>query len=158
MTRVFLEHLGVWEAFQGEPNRTAHASAAAWGDSHPWENHFLYSTHGPGWHVDRVGFDAMLACQSERRGVEVLRDRRAAKVERVNGAWSLCLSDGDEFTARFVVDATGRRAAFARSQGVRLLAFDRLAGFARFFKVRVDPDPRILVETFADGKPVLTAG
>ena len=102
VTRALLEHLGVWGAFQDGPHRTAYASAAAWGDPSPRENHFLYSMHGPGWHVDRVAFDAMLAHQAEQRGVEVLRNRRAASIERCDDHWRLTLSGGSEFAARFL--------------------------------------------------------
>ena len=93
----------------------------------------------------------MLATQAERRGVEVLRKRRVAGIERCGDRWKLGLTDGSEFAARFLVDATGRRAAVARRHGARLHAVDRLVAFARFFKMSSDHEPGVLIESFADG-------
>jgi 2-polyprenyl-6-methoxyphenol hydroxylase-like FAD-dependent oxidoreductase len=50
-----------------------------------------------------------------------------------------------------VVDATGRRAAFARSRTGPFEAIDRLVGFVRFFRESELRDPGTLVEAFADG-------
>ena len=76
---------------------------------------------------------------------------RLIAVERLRDAWQLRLSNGTELHARFVVDATGRRAAFARKMGARRLAVDRLVGFARFFTLDADSDPDTLLEAFPDG-------
>src|SRR5260370_727160 len=93
----------------------------------------------------------MLANEAEQRGVDVLRKRRVAGIERCGDRWKLGLTDGSEFAARFLVDATGRRAAVARRHGARLHAVDRLAAFARFFKMSSDHEPGVLIESFADG-------
>jgi flavin-dependent dehydrogenase len=51
-----------------------------------------------------------------------------------------------------VIDATGAGAAFGRRfADARTVASDRLTGFVRFFRQPASPDPRTLVEAFADG-------
>jgi flavin-dependent dehydrogenase len=151
LARVFLEHLGVWGAFQAEQHRPVHSTSSVWGHTLRQENHFIYSPRGAGWHLDRARFDAFLARQSVQRGVEVLLTAHLVAVERLREGWSLRLSDGTEFQARFVVDATGRRAAFGRKMGARPLVFDRLVGFARFFTLDEDSDPGTLIEAFPEG-------
>ena len=151
MARVFLQHLGVWGAFQAEQHRPVHSTSSVWGRPLRQENHFIYSTHGAGWHLDRARFDSFLAHQSAQRGAEILFPARLVAVERLRDAWHLRLSDGTEFQARFVVDATGRRAAFARQMGARRLVVDRLVGFARFFTLDPDSAPDTLIEAFPDG-------
>ena len=47
--------------------------ASAWGQAELYDNDFIVNPHGPGWHVDRRRFDAMLARAAEESGVEVLR-------------------------------------------------------------------------------------
>lgn len=143
-----LRHLGVWEAFLSQGHHEAHGTAAVWGDSVPHENDFLFTTHGNGWHLDRAAFDALLADEAERSGVRVLRRTRLIDARE---GWLLHLSNGEELSARYVIDATGSAAAFARRQGARFLASDRLTGFARFFQESADRDPRTLVEAFSDG-------
>lgn len=147
-----LRHLGVWDAFAAQGHRPAYGTAAAWGESQPHENDFLFQPQGVGWHLDRAAFDGMLSVQAERRGVAVLRGTRMAGAAREGDGWRLRLSAGGELVARLVVDATGSGAAFARRNGgARNRVHDRLAGFCRFFRERQAADPRTLVEAFADG-------
>lgn len=151
LARVFLEHLGVWGAFQAERHRPVHSTSSVWGGALRRENHFIYSPDGAGWHLDRARFDSFLARQSAQRETEVRLGTRLVAFERSDDAWCLRLSDGTQLRARFVVDATGRRAAFARRMGARLLKFDRLVGFARFFTLDADSDPDTLIEAFPEG-------
>jgi flavin-dependent dehydrogenase len=151
VARRFLEHLGIWTAFQAEQHRPVYSTSSVWGRPLQQENHFIYSLHGSGWHLDRARFDAFLAQQSAQRGAEILLKTRLVAVERVRGLWHLRLSDGTEFRARFVVDATGRSASFARKMGSRPLATDRLVGFARFFTLDAGSDPDTLIEAFPQG-------
>lgn len=151
VARVFLEHLGLWAAFQAERHRPVHGTSSAWGTPLRRENRFIYTTHGAGWHLDRARFDAFLARHCAERGADVRSGARAVAFERAQDCWSLRLSNGTQLAARFVVDATGRRATFARRMGARAVAFDRLVGFARFFTFDADSEPDTLIEAFADG-------
>jgi flavin-dependent dehydrogenase len=149
--RGMLVHLGVWEAFQRQGHREVHGTSAAWGGAEPRDNDFLFAARGNGWHLDRAAFDAVLAAEAERRGVVLLRPARLASAHREGAGWRLRLAGNQEVSARFVVDATGAAAAFARRQGAGFVAADRLTGFARFYEGSKSGDPRTLVEAFADG-------
>jgi flavin-dependent dehydrogenase len=149
-SRRLLEHLGVWEAFRQQGHREVHGTAAAWGGPVPQDHDFLFTTQGVGWHLDRAAFDGWLAAEAERRGVTVLRQTRVRRAARKQDIWQL-QAGGDLLTARFLVDATGSSAAFARRCGARFVASDRLAGFARLFEEEEGNDPRTLVEAFSDG-------
>ena len=147
---ALLEHLDVASAFAEQRHRMTHGTAAAWGGEALVENDFLYSARGPGWHLDRAAFDAMLLREAERREVTVIRGRVATVVR--NGAdWQLILANDDMLSARFVVDATGASAALSRRLGARPIAEDRLVGFSCFFETDAAGDQRTLVESFADG-------
>lgn len=147
-----LRHLGVWEAFAAQGHRPAFGTAAAWGDAEPADNDFFLRVHAVGWHLDRAAFDAMLCAQVESRGAVVLRGTRVAGAERADGGWRLRLAGGGSLRARFVIDATGGAAHFARRHGgARVKVADRLAGFCRFFRETRAADPRTLVEAFAGG-------
>jgi len=135
--RPVLEHLGVWEAFRAQGHREVHGTAAAWGTSQPVDNDFLYYARGSGWHLDRASFDRMLAAEAESRGVHVLRDTP--------------VTDAATLGARFLVDATGSSARFARQYGARSIAADHLQAFVRFFDHAPPGDPRTVVEAFEHG-------
>ena len=149
-SRRFLEHLGVWETFRNQGHAPVVGTAAAWGAPLAQENDFLFNRHGDGWHLDRTAFDAMLAGEAERRGVRRL-ESRVIDADREEGGWRLSLSNGPDLRARFLIDATGSSATFARRLGARFVAADRLTGFVRFFEDRHGNDPRSLVEAFEDG-------
>jgi flavin-dependent dehydrogenase len=148
-----LRHLGVWEAFAAQGHREAFGSAAAWGGEEVRENDFLLYARPVGWQLDRAAFDRLLAEAAARAGVRVLLRTRLADAAREGGGWTLRLEGDGEgmLAARFVVDATGAAARFARRfGGARSWSEDRLTGFVRFFRAAAGP-PGTLVEAFADG-------
>ena len=151
LARRVLLHLGVWDAFERQGHREVYGSVAAWGAPERYENDFIYSTHGAGWHLDRTRFDAMLAEQAAGQGVRLLCDTRVERTEEDDACWRVHLSGETAWRTRFVVDATGRRAVVARRRDTRFVSLDHLAGFAQFFTEKQEHDPRTLVEAFADG-------
>src|SRR5262249_22687175 len=90
------------------------------------------------------------AGQAEKRGAALMSATRLLQAERINHSWRLSLSSGHILFARFIVDATGGAAVFARWRGAHFVASDRLVGIARFFEADGD-DPRTMVEAFEDG-------
>ncbi|HWN99341.1 MAG TPA: NAD(P)/FAD-dependent oxidoreductase [Blastocatellia bacterium] len=148
--RSILEHLGVWEAFRAQRHREVHGTTAVWGAAAPLDNDFIYMPANTGWHLDRVAFDAMLAEQAKSRSVSLLLDTRLGEAKRAGERWRLTLSNGRILFARFIVDATGGSAAFARRCGARFIDSDRLIGISRFFEGG-SADPRTLVEPFEEG-------
>jgi len=151
MAKVFLDHLHVWDAFQAQGHREVFGTTAAWGEPAIRENPYVFLMRGTGWHLDRVRFDDMLAVEAEARGVRVVRGSRLDRAGAEGRAWRLRLSNGQELWTRFVVDATGRRAVFARGRGGSLAIRDRLVGFVRFFTEPAGRDPSTLVEAVAEG-------
>jgi flavin-dependent dehydrogenase len=147
-------------------------------------NEFLYGQHGRGWHLDRRRFDAMLARESESRGVSLLTSSTLAHSERLGDEWRLTVrsqnpfsptksheentkEDKDDsgflrepscdfveesfsFSAKFIVDASGKTAAFATRQGARKQLFDQLLGAFVFFNCDA-ADTFTMVEACEDG-------
>jgi flavin-dependent dehydrogenase len=96
------------------------------------ESNYFFRATGEGWHLERNRFDAMLANQAATCGAEVWRNRVLQGAERSDGIWQMQMSDfGIE--ARWVIDATGRNAVFARMQGARFNSLDSLMAFSRLF-------------------------
>jgi flavin-dependent dehydrogenase len=148
--RPMLEHLGVWEAFDGQQHRAVYGTAAAWGCDALADNDFIYFPANTGWQLDRAAFDSMLAHAAQRAGATLMLDTRVREGKRGGDGWRLTLSTGATVTARFAVDATGAAAAVARRCGARFKEGDRLMGIARLFE-ESDADPRTLVEAFEHG-------
>src|SRR3954447_22497114 len=154
--RPALAALGVWDDFVADAHLPSPGNRSAWGGPEPAELDFIFDPHGPGWHLDRARFDAMLARAAVVAGA-VWRDcARPVEVVRDGHSWILDTGGSDRFRARFVVDATGRISSMARRLGARRRVVDRLIGIAALF----DPptpdgarprDVRTLVEAVETG-------
>lgn len=66
-----LSGLGLWEAFVAARHSEAPGTVVAWGSSRPFENDFIVNAYGPGWHLDRAGFDAMIVTAARAAGARI---------------------------------------------------------------------------------------
>jgi len=100
-------------------------------------NHTDYFLHPGqrGLNLLRPLFDADLARAAEASGVTILRLSSLKRAARRNDVWQVDIDrDGsiDHVAASFVVDATGRSAAFSRQQGAKICAHDRQVAIVAF--------------------------
>ena len=153
-----LKSLGCWDAFRQACFIQSFGTCSSWGSDRVTENDFVFSAGGGGWHVDRLRFEHLLSESACERGAEVWRGWRVtASAFSSDDVWQLTLSGPAgkrEIETRFVIDATGRFAAFAVRQGAHKVANDRLVGVAGRFDCCgwASPiDPRTLVEAEEEG-------
>lgn len=133
-TRLLLRRLGLLPAFLEQGHAPCLGSCSAWGNDTLGHNDFLLNPQGPGWHLDRAGFDAFLRGHAVESGVDLSKGARLADAEADGEeGHRLILNDGRAMSARFVVDATGRASAFARRMGARQVSLDRLTFVYGFF-------------------------
>ena len=135
-----LDELGVREDFLSEGHDPCHGSCSSWGDPHLGYNDFLFDPHGQGWHLDRRRFDAFLARKAAEAGARIALGTRfrGARDDGGDGFRVELAAEGRrpvEVGARFVVDATGMRALFARGRGARRRFLDRLLCVYGFFEL-----------------------
>jgi flavin-dependent dehydrogenase len=130
--RRLLTELGVWERFMACDRIESHGIRTAWETPIARHHDFLYNPYGCGWHVERAGFDAMLAGAAADAGAELIVSARITALdEDVNGQWLLEVAAGGKqrtLHGRLLVDATGRKASIARKLGCGVQAVDRLVG------------------------------
>jgi flavin-dependent dehydrogenase len=150
VTRSLLETLDLWEAFTALGARESFGTSAVWGQSTSVDNEFIFMPANTGWQLDRSSFDAMLANEAKKRGVVLMLGTSLRGAQKIDDGWQLNLSTGSQVLTKFVVDATGGSASFARRAGARFVDLDRLVGISRFFECD-EGDARLMVETFADG-------
>jgi flavin-dependent dehydrogenase len=109
----------------------------------------LRDPDGPGWLVDRAGFDAMLRSSAAASGA-VPHDGRLRAVVRDASGLRLTLSDGTSLSCRFVIDATGRSSAVAARLGARRSYHDRTVAELRRYR-SPSADRRTVIAAVADG-------
>jgi flavin-dependent dehydrogenase len=149
--RPLLDHLGVFDAFRAAGHAEVHGTTASWGNASPHDNDYIFHARGPGWHLHRARFDAMLAENAATRGATLMTGAAVSNARRDDDGWTVDLADGRTIAARFVADATGSGAIARRFCGARSIVVDHLVSFGRFFDDDTNADPRTIVEAFADG-------
>lgn len=123
--QALLSKLDIWPAFLADRHCAAGGTCSAWGEADlAWQD-ALISVHGSGWRLDRLKFDAMLLAQADAAGAQVLRGFRVAHVDRMKESWQVT-GDSQTVSANFLVEASGRPAAFARCLGAKRVQIDRL--------------------------------
>jgi flavin-dependent dehydrogenase len=159
--RPLLRDLGVLEQFEAAGHRPSLGQASAWGSDNIVRRDSFLDPRGPGWRIERAGVETMLRDTAASRGATVIAPGSMLDLRRENGSgqgWiALVGSAGRTWRlhARFLVDASGRAAPFARAAAeVQIAAHDRL--ICRFVRVaprpaRGDLDGFSLVEAVPDG-------
>jgi flavin-dependent dehydrogenase len=148
-----LAQLGLWDDFRAAAHAEAPGTVVIWGDERPYENDFVFNPYGPGWHLDRARFDAMLLAAAQAEGVDVCDCPALACVHEPAGGWKVLIDPrkGGPLAARWLVDATGRTAWLARRLGAKRHRMDRLVALVRFAPVSSIHEPRTLIEACQDG-------
>ncbi len=121
--------LGFWETFKKAGHVPGYERQSAWGGE-PQAESSIFQPSGPLWHVDRDRFNDDLRATVLQRGNVFASYRTLDAVSRESGKWRLSLDRGTEVTARYLVDATGRLRALARTLGARVESHDQLLGLA----------------------------
>jgi flavin-dependent dehydrogenase len=156
--QVPLAALGLWEHFRAAGHLPSPGILSAWGGPGLIATDALFNPYGPGWHVDRGCFDALLVEGAADVGVIVRRDLLVTRLGRgPSGDWTLEGNSGGRpvaLRAGFLIDATGRAASPARRLGGGRVVLDRLVGLVAMISPDPStpcPDRRLLVEAVADG-------
>ena len=125
-TEGVLNQLFGASALRWSRHRAAYGNRSAWGDNALDRTDFMLNPLGHGWHVDRRALDASLLGSLHAQGVRVRRATRVAHCSWGGDCWEVILDGQRPMRARAIVDATGRAARIARSQGARRTRLDRL--------------------------------
>jgi flavin-dependent dehydrogenase len=146
-----LRHLALWDRFVADRHLPSHRTVSAWGTSGLVSNEFLFHARQVGWRLDRARFDAMMADAARARVAVCVHDSVAA-LAFGDGAWHASLRGGAGITARFAIDATGRRATLMRLCGLRPMRLDQLVGcFVEFADAADDDGAGLMIEAVPDG-------
>ncbi|WP_321818308.1 MULTISPECIES: NAD(P)/FAD-dependent oxidoreductase [unclassified Paraburkholderia] len=128
---VLLRRQGLFEQFLADGHAERCASVSVWDDDAPVWFDAMRDPNGPGWHLDRVRFDAMLRKGALDAGVKFATGIGSGagriSLQRTGNTWQIAHGDARQaYTAEVIVDATGRSAALCRSLGMRRKSADRL--------------------------------
>lgn len=157
--RTLLRDLDLWEGFVDEGHLHCYGNVSVWGSPHQHCTDFVFDPNGHGWHLDRLRFDWFLRAAAGMEGVDVQEKTMVRHPVREDDVWRLELRSGQDLAhveCTWLVDATGRRCAIARSQGAQRRVRDALVSLYAQFRApgdgsRKDRDARTLIEAVPDG-------
>ena len=137
---VPLDRLGLADRFRQSRHLPCPGSVSAWGRAKPGYNDFILNPLGPAWHLNRQRFEAMLAERAVEVGTVLTKRTRFVAAQFTGDGYDVLLRRQCERElrtwTRWVVDATGANARFARLQGAQRQIHDRLLAIARFSYLR----------------------
>jgi flavin-dependent dehydrogenase len=113
--RQILQDLGLQAVLESDLHLPCYGNVSAWGSDQLISNDFISDPRGLGWHLNRIQFDEALRLAALREGVVFWRDRIKG-VTKNHHSWQIRLKDRKVYS-RWFIDATGRVASLARSQG-----------------------------------------
>ncbi len=128
-----LGRLGLDDRLDARGHWPCYGNRSLWGRAEVSVEDFIRRAKGPGWHLDRAAFDSWLREEAVKAGAKILPAARLESAKREKERWRVDIRTGDGaavFQPCWIVDSTGRVAAFARRSGARLRRLDRLIGLA----------------------------
>lgn len=123
----------------------SYGTSSRWGAPELIERDFVFGAGGDGWRIDRSVLESELAQAAQRAGVEWHWGTRVTDcVRAAPHGWTLRVRTAEglaTWTARVVVDASGRAARVARLLRVRRVRYDRLLGALSYLPSRPAQSP-----------------
>lgn len=129
LANSFLHRMGLWDAFLAKKFPPAYGNAAVWGSSINYENEFIFQSQGHGWQIDRASFDEVLKRQCLKKNIPIKTGSHYCSHAWTKKGWEIILAESGikkSMSAKFVIDASGRRAEFAKREGASKKMTDRL--------------------------------
>ena len=156
--RHFLARLGAWEQFLRSSCASSSVIYSSWESNELDAQDHIFNPYGMGWHINRAQFDSMLASMAKQMGSKLATRARVRSCRQQEaGEWEIRAELDNvphRFHANFLVDATGRASAIARSFGARKITYDRLVAIVKLFALPQHSDvyePFTLIEAEANG-------
>jgi len=151
-----LARAGISQVCKHIPTLPCSANRSFWGSEILQMRSSLTNPYGCGAHLDRVAFDAALINRAISAGAVFKPGTRLRSTVRNKHGWSLHFRSAQGSFRRdsgWVLDATGRRAAFAQAQGAKRLVTDKLVAVIGVLCSLefADPDLTISIESAPDG-------
>jgi flavin-dependent dehydrogenase len=133
------------------PHRSVSTILSSWNSPDLLARYSIRDPYGTAWRLDRDAFDSDLRLAAIAGGV-TFRTNHVGELQTQRGCWEVRFCDGAIEHTKWIVDATGRRAALARRLGVQRFRDERLIAF--YGVGRIDPDwqaDRTIVEAVSEG-------
>jgi flavin-dependent dehydrogenase len=155
--RPLLQQLGLWRQFVADNHLASAGIRVVWNSPAVYEREYILSPYGSGWNLDRSRFDQMLEDAARAAGAAVMHGVHVSALDAGRQGWlvtTMVAGQTEQFSGRFLVDATGRASALVRRLGGGRKTYDRLFGLVGWMSAGRNADvsdSRLWIEAVADG-------
>jgi flavin-dependent dehydrogenase len=154
--RPLMRYLGIENEFLAGNHITSQGLDAAWGSSKILSRDYFFTVEGNGWNLDRQMFDSMLAESVKKRNGSLFTSTKISRQNKNNEVWDLVATRSNDtkirLQANFVIDASGKKASFARNLGAKWRVLDYLVGIATMYDIPVCNEiSSTLIESTSEG-------
>lgn len=146
-----LQSLGLLSLFEAHALKKTTGYHSAWGSSHVVDHNFYFNR--PFQHGLKLNKAQLLLALEELGKEQVYPFKRLSAIKEEIDGVSVTLDDGTEITAKFLVDATGRKRVVGKALGISETEYDQLMAFSIHLPcVRLPRLPHgVFVEPFESG-------
>ncbi|WP_452232268.1 NAD(P)/FAD-dependent oxidoreductase [Lacinutrix sp. MEBiC02595] len=152
--KPLLKKLGIQHLVEAKEHHPYYGNKSCWGNSALELKEFIAGIYGHGYLLDRLRFEEQLRMHVINQGSSFMAGYKFRKVERTNIGVEVSIQNENEtqvLSAKYVVDATGRKASVCQQLGIKKQQLDNQ--FAMVCKATLEaPMPhQILVEATENG-------
>jgi flavin-dependent dehydrogenase len=147
-----LKELGFATGFLLEEHLPSFGNRSAWGQEGLSYTDFIRHPNAKGWHLNRIGFDQHLRDRAQSVGVACVTSSYVALLNKEGEHWWYQLRNGEQGSARFVVDASGRSNWLSRRLNADKVWEDQQMALVAWMKTTAEvQDSSSLIEATTDG-------
>lgn len=152
-----MRYLKIEDDFLADDHLESYGIDAAWGNSKINARDFFFTGYGNGWNLDRRKFDNMMAKAITKRNGHLFSSTILTDQKKEKNGWRLKGIEKKHneiaLSAKFVIDASGKCAHFARKLGTRWDVLDYLVGIACIYNLesREPNNSTALIESIQNG-------
>lgn len=147
-----LQQLGLSDVLEDSCEHRVTAHVSSWGSENiAWES-VMKRPNGGNWMINRNTFDRNLSQVATQQGITML-EGDAANIKRGQDLWHVAITGTkhSDVTSRFLIDASGYGAIFARRLGAKRVLIDKLVTQWLVFPTEGDTDKTIRIDSLENG-------
>jgi flavin-dependent dehydrogenase len=107
---------------------------SAWGNDEVHFNESVFNPFGAGYILSRPDFDSTLLNYCNSIGIDIKKDTRISKIEKIDNGWKLH-TNKKVFYTDFIVDASGRNSKFNFELPIKKEKQDQLIGITKHLQL-----------------------
>lgn len=152
--KLLLQKLGIFHLVEAKEHHAYYGNKSCWGNDALELKEFITGIYGHGYLLDRLHFEEQLRMHVRNQGSSFRIGYKFRKVIRTNKGVAVSIQKDNEtqvLSAKYVVDATGRKASVCSQLGIKKQQLDQQFAMLCTATLETPMPHQILIEATANG-------